>query len=67
MPDPADIHRALAVAAQIVARDGPAFLPVFLRLEDEVRALDGTAAALARAVAMGGGEGRKGPVLRRVA
>ena len=29
--------RALAIAAQIVARDGDKFLPVYIRLEDEVK------------------------------
>lgn len=48
-PDRADLLRALSIAAQIVARDGDAFLPVFLRLEQEVSALEGRDTALDRA------------------
>lgn len=44
--------RALDIAAQIVARDGEAFLPIFLRLEDEAAARSGAGAAMARARAM---------------
>lgn len=36
MTDREEIQRALVVSAQIVARDGPAFLPVFERLEQEL-------------------------------
>ncbi|MEM8849285.1 MAG: hypothetical protein AAGE03_04535 [Pseudomonadota bacterium] len=51
----ADIERALAIAAQIVARDGEAFLPIFLRMEREVAALDGRDTALDRARRLVGG------------
>ena len=46
-----DLREALTVAAQIVARDGPAYLPVFLRLEAELQKIDQRASALDRALA----------------
>lgn len=49
--DRADLEAALGIAAQLVARDGPKFLPIFLRLESEVEALDGQRSALDRALA----------------
>ena len=52
--EPARIETALHVAAQIVARDGPTFLPVFLRLEQEVEVIAGRNSALERALALGG-------------
>jgi len=54
--DRAQIDAALRIAAQIVARDGEAFLPVFLRLEAEAEAASGRNSALARAAALIGGE-----------
>lgn len=57
--EPAQIRAALQVAAQLVARDGAAYLPAFLALEAEVEALAGRNSALERAVAMiGGGQAR---------
>ncbi|MBT8169897.1 hypothetical protein [Falsiruegeria litorea] len=56
--DPQRLKDALCVAAQIVARDGERFLPVFLRLEAEVEAITGRNSAVERAKAMIGGEGR---------
>jgi len=52
--DPDDLDRALAIAAAIVARDGPAYLPIFLRLEAEREKARGDGAAMARARAMAG-------------
>lgn len=49
MGNAAQIAAAHAIAAALVARDGAAFLPVFMRLEQEMAALDAQAAALARA------------------
>jgi hypothetical protein len=46
------LHAALLIAAQIVARDGDAFLPVFLRLEAEVNAQSGRNTAFERALRM---------------
>lgn len=51
-PERAQIESALAIAAQIVARDGEAFLPVFLRLEAEAENIAGRNSALERALAM---------------
>lgn len=48
-----DIEVALDVAAQIVDRDGEAFLPVFLRLEREVEKLTSQDSALERARKIG--------------
>lgn len=53
-PERADLERALSIAAQIVARDGDAFLPVFLRMEQEVSALEGRETALDRARRLAG-------------
>lgn len=53
-PGRAEIDRALAIAAAIVARDGAAFLPVFLRMEAEARALEGRESALDRARRLAG-------------
>lgn len=50
--DATDIGIALNVAAQIVARDGERFLPIFLRLETEFQAISGRQSALQRAVAL---------------
>lgn len=52
--EPEQIQEALRIAAQIVARDGAAFLPVFLRLEAEAEAALGRNSALERALALGG-------------
>jgi hypothetical protein len=46
-----ELRCALSVAAQTVARDGPTYLPVFLRLERELAARDAEGNALARALA----------------
>lgn len=56
--DRAQIEAALHIAAQIVARDGEAFLPVFLRLEAEAEAASGRNSAMARAAALIGSEKR---------
>ncbi len=58
--DPERIRRALLIAAQIVARDGEAFLPVFLRLEQEVALQEERNAALKRALALVNGESQGG-------
>lgn len=58
--DPQRLRDALRVAAQIVARDGEAFLPVFMRLETEVAALDTKNAALERARILCVSEGQAG-------
>lgn len=47
----AELRRALSVIAQAVARDGAAYLPVFLRLERELAARVAEGDALARALA----------------
>jgi hypothetical protein len=60
-PDPQRLSDALHVAAQIVARHGAAFLPAFLLLEAEAAKLHRQTDAMARALALGGGEGRQGP------
>ncbi|WP_282129369.1 hypothetical protein [Roseobacter litoralis] len=46
---------ALNIAAQIVGRDGEAFLPIFMRLESEVQGLELQASALERAKGMSRG------------
>ncbi|MFV0515047.1 MAG: hypothetical protein ACK5MY_15680 [Jhaorihella sp.] len=48
---------AQRIAAQIVARDGPAFIPVFQRLEAEIEASGARGACLARAVDLAAREG----------
>lgn len=57
--DPRDIERALQIAAQIVRRDGPEFLPVFQRLEEARAEADGTGAAMARALALAARSGEE--------
>ncbi|PYG32392.1 hypothetical protein C8N36_103141 [Pelagimonas varians] len=51
--DPNKLREALSVAAQLVARDGEMFLPVFERIEAEVAALDRRSTSLERARALG--------------
>lgn len=46
------MRTALLVAAQIVARDGEVFLPVFVRLEKEVQAQEERKKAFNRALAL---------------
>jgi hypothetical protein len=58
--DPERIRRALLIAAQIVARDGEAFLPVFVRLEQEVALQEERNAALKRALALAADESQGG-------
>ena len=49
----ADIEHALQVVASIVARpDGEVYLPIFLRLERELAALQTNASAIERARAL---------------
>lgn len=45
----ADLRRALRIAARIVDEYGDAFLPIFLRLEREVAALEQRKSAVERA------------------
>lgn len=47
---PDKLRQALSIVAQLVARDGAKFLPVFLRMENEVAMLDKNAEALTRAM-----------------
>lgn len=56
-PDHDTLVAAKLVAAQLVARDGPRFLPVFERLEAEVEASEARRATLARAVELAVREG----------
>lgn len=44
-----DLERAHAAAAALVARYGDAFLPAFLRIEEELRAREDRGAAVERA------------------
>ena len=46
-----ELRRALSLAAQAVARDGPTYLPVFLRLERELAEREAQGDAMARALA----------------
>lgn len=54
MHDLAEIRRGLQIAAQIVARDGPDYLPIFLRLEAEERRAARESEVMARAIEMAG-------------
>ena len=54
----AELRRGLDIAAQAVAAHGPAFLPIFLRMEREVAEREAREDAAARAVARAAGAGR---------
>lgn len=58
-PDMETLLQAQQIAAQLVARDGPAFLPVFERLEAEMKAARAREASVERARAMA--EGGRAP------
>lgn len=62
--DPQRLRLALRISAQLVARDGEAYLPIFLRLETEVAALDAREQAMERARAISRGGSEAGGLIR---
>lgn len=50
-PDAAQLSRALDILAQLIARDGPVYVPLFERLERELQARQTESDTLSRALA----------------